>query len=95
MPNTTSAKKRLRQSLQRRARNRAAKSVLKTQVRKVHDALESADVTTAQAEYRALGKRLDQAAARGVIHDNAAARVKSRLSKAVKLAKSGKSAVQP
>lgn len=89
MPNTKSAKKRHRQSLDRRARNRAAKSTLKTLVKKVRGELESGNVTQAQEDYKAAVKKLDQTASRGIIHRNAAARVKSRLSAALKRAKSG------
>ncbi len=87
MPNTKSAKKRLRQSLDRRTRNRAAKSTLKTVVKKVRSALESGNVSEAEVGYRVATKKLDQTAARGIIHRNAAARVKSRLSAALKAAK--------
>ena len=87
MPNTKSAKKRHRQSLDRRTRNRAAKSTLKTLVKKVRSALEAANVTQAEADYRVAVKKLDQTAARRIIHRNAAARVKSRLSAAIKAAK--------
>ncbi len=87
MPNTASAKKRLRQNHVRRARNRAAKSVLKTVVRKVRDAVDQGDVAAAETNFRLAAKKLDQAAAKNVIHANAAARVKSRLSAAIKKAK--------
>ena len=87
MPNSTSAKKRLRQSLVRRARNRAAKSVLKSQVRKVREAIAAGNLEAGEAEFRLAAKRLDKAAAKGVVHANLAARVKSRLSTALKAAK--------
>ena len=87
MPNTKSAKKRHRQSLGRRARNRAAKSTLKTLVKKVRSSLETGAVAQAEADYRTAVKKLDQTAARRIIHRNAAARVKSRLSAALKAAK--------
>jgi len=87
MPNTKSAKKRHRQSLVRRTRNRAAKSVIKTQVRRLREAIAAGEVETANAEFRLTAKKLDQTAARGIIHANVAARLKSRLSAALKLAK--------
>lgn len=92
MPNTASAKKRLRQSLVRRARNRAAKSSLKSAVRKVREALAkleegSGDLAAVQNDFRLAAKKLDQQAAKKVIHANAAARTKSRLSAAIKRAK--------
>lgn len=87
MPNTKSAKKRLKQSIGRRLRNRATKSALKTEVRKVRSAIASGNAEAGAAELRVATKKLDQAAAKGVIHRNAAARVKSRLSAALKAAK--------
>ncbi|MEX2120354.1 MAG: 30S ribosomal protein S20 [Pirellulales bacterium] len=87
MPNTTSAKKRLRQNVVRRARNRSVRSSLKTVVRKVRETLAAGDLTEAEADFRQAVKKLDQAAAGRVIHRNAAARVKSRLSAALKAAK--------
>ena len=87
MPNTTSAKKRLKQSLVRRARNRSAKSTLKTLTRRVLDTVPAGDAAKSDAEYRILVKTLDQAAARRIIHPNRAARVKSRVSARLKAAK--------
>ncbi len=87
MPNTKSAKKRLRQSLVRRTRNRATKSLLRTLVKKVREAIAEGDVAGGEQHFRAAAQKLDQAAARRVIHKNAAARVKSRLSAALKAAK--------
>ncbi|HEX3727479.1 MAG TPA: 30S ribosomal protein S20 [Pirellulales bacterium] len=88
MPNTKSAKKRLRQSLTRRTRNRAVKSSVKTQVRKVRELIAAGDGQTAETEFRVAARKLDRAAAAGVVHANLAARVKSRLSAALKAAKS-------
>jgi small subunit ribosomal protein S20 len=87
MPNSKSAKKRLRQSLVRRARNRAYKSALKTQVRKVRDEIAAGNLEAGETEFRVAAKRVDKAAAAGVVHPNLAARVKSRLSAALKAAK--------
>ncbi|HEX7447228.1 MAG TPA: 30S ribosomal protein S20 [Pirellulales bacterium] len=87
MPNTKSAKKRLRQSLVRRTRNRATKSVLRTMVKKVRESIAAGDVAEGEQNLRAAARKLDQAAAGRVIHRNAAARVKSRLSAALKAAK--------
>jgi small subunit ribosomal protein S20 len=87
MPNIPSAKKRHRQSLERRARNRAVKSSLKTQLRKVRELIAAGNLADAQAESRVMAKKLDQAAAKRVIHGNTAARLKSRLSKRLKSAK--------
>jgi small subunit ribosomal protein S20 len=88
MPNTPSAKKRMRQDAVRRARNRSTKSSLRTQVRKVREAIAAKDVATSQTEFRLLVKKIDKAAAHHVIHANTAARTKSRLSRAIKALKS-------
>ena len=84
MPNIQSAKKRLKQSIVRNARNRSAKKAIHTQYKKVVDAVKAGNVEEAETELRAAAKRVDQAASKRVIHVNAAARVKSRLSAKVK-----------
>jgi small subunit ribosomal protein S20 len=91
MPTTKSAKKRLRQNLERRARNRAARSILKSHVRKVRESIVAADVAAATTALQVAARKLDQAVSGGVIHTNAAARLKSRLSAAIKAAKAKKS----
>jgi len=80
MPHTKSAKKRLRQNLKRRARNRTVKSALKTQLRKVREAIQADDLAKAEAEFRLAAKKADQAAAKRIIHPNKAGPIKSRLS---------------
>ena len=87
MPNSLSAKKRLRQSEVRRRRNNSIKSAMRGQVRKVRAAVQAGDVETSENEFRLAAKKLDQAAAKNVIHSNQAARTKSRLSKAIKAIK--------
>lgn len=87
MPNIKSAKKRLRQNIVRRARNRAAKSSLRSQIKKLTAAIEAKDVATSETLFIATQKKLDQAAAKRVIHRNAAARVKSRFSAKIKALK--------
>lgn len=92
MPNSASAKKRLRQSLDRRAQNRVVRSALRSQLRKVREAIAAGDVEKCAAEFRVAAKRLDQSAAKNVIHANTAARLKSRLSSAIKRMKTAKKA---
>ena len=87
MPNTQSAKKRLRQNAARRLRNRAAKSTVKKQLRSVREAVKAGDADLAEERYREAARRLDRAGARNLIHKNAAARTKSRLQKLIKTAK--------
>lgn len=76
MPRSRTVLKRQRQTEVRRQRNKAVRSELKTLERKVR-----AGGETAAANLRTLQRELDQAAAKGVIHPNKAARKKSRLAK--------------
>lgn len=89
MPNTKTATKRLRQNIVRRARNRSIKRALRTQCRKVREAVVAGELEKAQAEFRLAARSLDRAGSRNVIHRNAAARVKSRLSAKIKAIKQG------
>jgi small subunit ribosomal protein S20 len=76
-----SAKKRIRQNQVRRIRNHARKQRLKSGVRRFHDAVHDGDVERARSAFNALSKLVDQTAAKGTIHRNAAARRKSRLAR--------------
>lgn len=87
MPNTTSAKKRHRQSLIRRDRNRAAKSQLRGALRKTREAVQAGQLDEAQVLVHSTGRMLDQIAAKGIIHANKASRLKSRLAHLIVTAK--------
>lgn len=87
MPNTASAKKRMRQDSVRRLRNRATKTTLRSLLRKVRASITAKNLEEAQTGYQNLVKKLDRAATNKVIHANAAARTKSRLSAAIKALK--------
>jgi small subunit ribosomal protein S20 len=76
-----SAKKRLRQNEKRRDHNRARRSSLKTRVRAFTDALSEGDAAAAESKLRQACKCLDREADQGLIHRNAAARRKSRLTR--------------
>jgi small subunit ribosomal protein S20 len=93
MPHTASAKKRLRQSKQRNLRNRSVKHTIKTHVRKVLAAVAAKDAAAAMQEFSVASKKLDKAAARRILHPNAAARTKSRL--ATQVAGLAKTATSP
>ncbi len=84
MPNTDSAKKALRQSKKRRLHNRTLRSTLRTSIKKVRVAAEAGDEATAKDALLTATKKLDQAAAKHLVHKNAAARTKSRLAKLLK-----------
>ena len=80
MPNIKSAKKRVKVSEAKAARNKARKSALKTAIKKAKAAEgENQDVLVKDAV-----KKVDQAAAKGLIHKNNAARKKSALAKLAK-----------
>ena len=84
MPHSASAKKRHRQNLRDRERNRQVKTVIKNSIRKVLEAVTAGDVALARERLRGAAKTADRAAAKGTIHRNRAARIKSRLSSRVK-----------
>ncbi|MCM3599511.1 30S ribosomal protein S20 [Robertmurraya korlensis] len=81
MPNIKSAIKRVKTSEERNARNTMVKSATRTAVKKVESAIVNGDATTAQESFALAASKLDKAAAKGLIHKNAAARKKSRLMK--------------
>ena len=83
MANSASAKKRVKQNERDRSRNRARKSVLKTETRKLNDAVGKGEGQVAAAALSTVQKTIDQMTAKGTLHKNTAARRKSRLSKRV------------
>ena len=85
--NTASAKKRNRQNVQRRTRNRARKAVLKTQTRKLNDEIRSDDLASAETSLSQLQKTLGKMSANHTLHKNTAARRKSRLARTLNRAK--------
>ena len=80
MANIRSQIKRNRQAVKRQARNKAVRSELRTRTKKANAAI-AEDVTSADEEIRLAVKRIDKAAAKGVIHKNQAANRKARLMK--------------
>jgi len=80
LANIKSQIKRNRQNERRRLRNKAARSEIKTRVKRAVDAAESGATDTGEA-LRSAVKRIDKAAAKGIIHKNQAANRKSRLTK--------------
>jgi small subunit ribosomal protein S20 len=73
----------MRQSEKRRARNRKNLSQLKTQVKKLRAAIAGGDAEAVKKLLPETVGEIDKAAKKGVVHDNAAARYKSRLSRRV------------
>jgi small subunit ribosomal protein S20 len=84
MANHKSAEKRARQAIKRNARNRSARSALRTALKKYRALLTAKDVEQAAAQYGGVQKTIDKAVTKGVLHANAAARYKSRLHAALR-----------
>lgn len=80
MANIKSQKKRILTNNKRHERNKAVKTEMKTRTKQ---ATESIGTDTNAEDVRLAMKRIDSAAAKGVIHKNSAARKKSRLMKQV------------
>ncbi len=89
MPNSKSAKKRLKQNFTRRDENLSIKRAVRSQCRKVREAIEEGDAETATTEFRLAVKKLDRAGSRNIIHRNSTARTKSRLSAKIKKIQQG------
>ena len=70
----------MRQANRRRLRNRAARTSLRSVIRKVKEASKAGDAAAIETAFKTAVKKLDQAASKKFIHRNKAARLKSRLS---------------
>jgi small subunit ribosomal protein S20 len=79
MPNHKSAEKRVRQNEKRREVNRGNRGRLRTSIKKLRNALATGDAKTIQELLPATISTIDKAVQKGVLHRNAAARYKSRL----------------
>ena len=78
MPNIKSAKKRVKVIKKKTLINQMVKSQLKTAIKKFEISLSEGKDTASDA-YKIAIKKIDQAAARGILHKNTAARKKSKL----------------
>jgi small subunit ribosomal protein S20 len=83
MPNIKSAKKRLRQSFKRRERNRMYVRRMKTEAKKVLEAVQEKNLEAAKEQLKVAMKYIERAAARGAIHKNEASRRISKLARKV------------
>jgi small subunit ribosomal protein S20 len=79
MPNHKSAEKRMRQNEKRRQINRGNRSRLRTEIKRLRAALEEGGQEGLQETYAQTVSTIDKAVNKGVLHRNAAARHKSRL----------------
>jgi small subunit ribosomal protein S20 len=80
LPTLKSSRKRLRQNIKARTRNRAARSTLRTVLKRVRTATDRAQAVELLPDAISL---IDRTARRGVIHQNAAGRYKSKLTRHV------------
>ena len=76
---SSSAEKRHRQSEERRMRNKAVKSAVRTSVKKFVAVAQKKDLPASELALREMIKKIDTAARKGIIKKNAAARKKSRM----------------
>lgn len=81
MANIKSAKKRAKVIAKKTANNRVKKSLIKTAEKKFMEAIEAGDKELALERFKSAEKVIDKAAAKNVLHKNAAARKVSRLAK--------------
>jgi small subunit ribosomal protein S20 len=84
MANIASARKRIRQTVKRTARNKARKSRVHGAIRKVEEAVTAGDQEAARAAFIAAQPELQRAVGKGVLKANTVSRKLSRLSARVK-----------
>jgi small subunit ribosomal protein S20 len=81
MPNIKSAIKRVKVNDERRAQNATQKSAMRSAIKNFEASVSNKDTDKAKELFVDASKRLDKAARKGLIHQNVAARQKSRLQK--------------
>lgn len=79
LPNIKSAKKRVKVNEAKALQNKAAKSAMKTSLKKLDAAVADGNRSEADSAYKAAVKTVDKAAAKGLIHKNKAANKKSQM----------------
>ncbi len=83
MPNSQSAKKRMRQTISRTVQNKTKRSSMRTVVRKVEEAIEAGDKASAQAILPTAHSAIDRCAKANILHANTAANHKRKLTRRV------------
>jgi small subunit ribosomal protein S20 len=84
MANTAQARKRARQAIKLNKHNSSLRSMLRTSIKRVRQAIDAGDQAAANTVLRSTTSIIDRVADKKIIHKNKAARHKSRLSAAVK-----------
>ena len=79
MPNIKSAKKRVLVNKAKAMQNKAARSALKTDIKKFEAAVAEGNRSEAEGAYKVAVKAVDKAAAKGILHKNNAAHKKSAM----------------
>ena len=83
MPNSPSAKKKLRKDIVLREINRGRRSTMRTWIRKTQFAIEEGDLQTAETHFLQATKWIDKNVQWNQLHTNTASRHKSRLAQAL------------
>jgi small subunit ribosomal protein S20 len=89
MANTASARKRIRQTATRTARNQARKSRVRTFMKKIETAIAGGDRAAAAEALRTAQPEMQRASGKGVLHANTVARKLSRLTARIKALPAG------
>ncbi len=84
MANTAQARKRARQSVALNKHNSSLRSMLRTSIKRVREAIETGDKAATNLVLQKTTSIIDRVADKNIIHKNKAARHKSRLSAAIK-----------
>ncbi|MFA5520136.1 MAG: 30S ribosomal protein S20 [Castellaniella sp.] len=84
MANSPQARKRARQSVARNQHNASMRSMMRTAIKRVRQAIDGGDAAAAQDTFRKTTSIIDRVADKNIIHKNKAARHKSRLAAAIK-----------
>jgi len=84
MANTAQARKRARQSVARNKHNASLRSMLRTAIKRVREAIATGDSAAASTVFQKSTSVIDRIADKNIIHKNKAARHKSRLAAAIK-----------
>jgi small subunit ribosomal protein S20 len=84
LANTAQAKKRARQAEKHREHNASLRSMVRTYIKKVYQAVEAGDKKLAETSFIAAVPVIDRMSDKGLLHKNKAARHKSRLSNHIK-----------
>jgi small subunit ribosomal protein S20 len=87
MPNTKSAKKRMKTNQERNVRNRGARTKLRSALKKANSAVEAGDPAAVQEASKQALTLIGKTAQKGIIHRNKAARQESRLQKKINAVK--------